>query len=145
MFIVILTISLASCTFNKIDNVHGVPNLKNKSKLLKINQSNKNDIVTLLGPAPLKNDDEKKWTYFEVRETKSRYGKEIIYVNDYIEFYFNKYGVINKMEQYDLKSMNKVTFTKEITKSMGVKDTFSKNLFSSTRKRMENLKNKNKN
>jgi len=145
LFIVILTISLASCTFNKIDNVHGVPNLKNKSKLLKINQSNKNDIVTLLGPAPLKNDDEKKWTYFEVRETKSRYGKEIIYVNDYIEFYFNKYGVINKMEQYDLKSMNKVTFTKEITKSMGVKDTFSKNLFSSTRKRMENLKNKNKN
>jgi len=140
-----LTISLASCTFNKIDNVHGVPNLKNKSKLLKINQSNKNDIVSLLGPAPLKNDDEKKWTYFEVRETKSRYGKEIIYVNDYIEFYFNKYGVINKMELYDLKSMNKVTFTKEITKSMGVKDTFSKNLFSSTRKRFENLKNKNKN
>lgn len=135
-----LTISLASCTLNKIDNVHGVPNLKNKSKLLKINKSNKNDIVKLLGPAPIKSEKEKKWTYFEVRETKTKFGKKDIYVNDYIEITFDKYGLISNFDFYDLNSMQKLKFSEDTTRSLGVKDTFSKNLLSSTRKRLENAR-----
>lgn len=120
--------------------MHGVPNLKNKSKLLKINKSNKNDIVKLLGPAPIKNEKEKKWTYFEVRETKTKFGKKDIYVNDYIEITFDKYGLISNFDFYDLNSMQKLKFSKDTTRSLGVKDTFSKNLLSSTRKRLENAR-----
>ena len=120
--------------------MHGVPNLKNKSKLLKIKTSNKNDIVSLFGPAPLINEKERKWTYFEVRETKTKFGKKDVYVNDYIEIYFDKYGLINKFDFYDLKSMRKLKFSADTTRSMGVKDTFSKNLLSSTRKRLENAR-----
>ena len=120
--------------------MHGVPNLKNKSKLLKLKTTNKNDILNLLGPAPIKDEEEKKWTYFEVRETKTKLGQKDIYVNDYIEIYFDKYGLISKLDFYDLKSMRKIKFSVETTKSLGVKDSFSKNLFSSTRKRLENAR-----
>ena len=138
MFLIFLT----SCTFNKIDNVHGVPNLKNKSKLLKLKKTNKNDIVKLLGPPPLKNEKERKWTYFEVRETKTKFGKKDVYVNDYIEITFDKYGLISKFNFYDLSNMKNLKFSEDKTKSLGVKDTFSKNLLSSTRKRMENARKK---
>jgi outer membrane protein assembly factor BamE (lipoprotein component of BamABCDE complex) len=122
--------------------VHGVSNLKNKIKLIKINETNKNDITKILGPVPIENKEEKRWTYFEVRETKTKYGKRDIYVNDYVEIFFNKYGIANKIEFYDLSNMKNIKFAKEKTKSLGVKDTFSKNLLSSTRKRMENARKK---
>jgi len=95
-----------------------------------------------LGPVPIKNEEENRWTYFEVRETKTKYGKRDIYINDYTEIYFDKYGLVNKIEFYDLTNMNNIKFAKDKTKSLGVKDTFSKNLLSSTRKRMENARKK---
>ena len=140
--ILFFTLFFASCTLNKIDNVHGVSNLKNKIKLIKINETNKNDITKILGPVPIENKEEKRWTYFEVRETKTKYGKRDIYVNDYVEIFFNNYGIANKIEFYDLSNMKNIKFAKEKTKSLAVKDTFSKNLLSSTRKRMENARKK---
>ena len=140
--IALLTLILTSCTLNKIDNVHGVSNLKNKIKLIKINETNKNDIVKILGPVPIETKEEKRWTYFEVRETKTKYGKRDIYVNDYVEIFFNDRGITNKIEFYDLDKMTNIKFTKQKTQSLGVKDTFSKNLLSSTRKRMENARKK---
>ncbi len=86
------------------------------------------------------NDEEKRWAYFEVRETKTKFGKKDIYINDYLEIYFDKYGVTKKIEFYDLSSMKDLEFSKEITKSMGVSDTFSKQILQSTRKRMENAR-----
>ena len=140
--VVSLTLFFTSCTLNKIDNVHGVSNLKNKIKLIKINITNKNDISKILGPVPIKNDEENRWTYFEVRETKTKYGKTDIYKNDYTEIFFDKYSIVKKIEFYDLTSMKNIKFSKEKTRSLGVKDTFSKSLLSSTRKRLENARNK---
>jgi outer membrane protein assembly factor BamE (lipoprotein component of BamABCDE complex) len=122
--------------------VHGVSNLKNKIKLIKINKTNKNDIFKIMGPAPIKNKDDKRWTYFEVRETKTKYGIRDIYLNDYVEIFFNNYGIAKKIDFYDLEKMKNIKFTEEKTKTMGVKDTFSRNLLNSTRKRMENARKK---
>ena len=122
--------------------MHGVSNLKNKIKLIKINKTNKNDIFKIMGPAPIKNKDDKRWTYFEVRETKTKYGIRDIYLNDYVEIFFNNYGIAKKMDFYDLENMKNIKFTEEKTKTMGVKDTFSRNLLNSTRKRMENARKK---
>ena len=131
---------MTSCTLNKVDNVHGVSNLKNKISLIKNNKSNKNDIVQIFGPMPVIDKKDNRWAYFEVRETKTKYGKRNIYVNDYIEIYFDKYGIVKKFEFFDLNNMNDIKFAEEKTRSLGVKDTFTKNLLSSTRKRMENAR-----
>ena len=95
-----------------------------------------------MGPAPLEDKKVNKFLYFEVRETKNKLGKKNIYVNDYVEIFFDKYNITKKIELYDLNNMNKIKFTKNITKSYAIKDTFSKNLLNSTRKRMENARKK---
>lgn len=138
----LLAFLIASCTLNKIDNVHGVSNLKNKILLIKTNKTNKNDIKKILGPIPVVDKKDNRWAYFEVRETKTKYGKKNVYVNDYVEIYFNQRGIVKNIEFFTLKDMNDVKFVKEKTRSLGVKDTFSKNLLSSTRKRMENARKK---
>ena len=122
--------------------MHGVSNLKNKISLIKNNKSNKNDIIQIFGPMPVVDKKDNRWAYFEVRETKTKYGKKNVYVNDYIEIYFDKYGIVKKFEFYNLNNMNDIKFAKEKTRSLGVKDTFTKNLLSSTRKRMENARKK---
>ena len=137
-----LTLLMTSCTLNKVDNVHGVSNLKNKISLIERNKTNKNDIIKILGPIPVIDKKENRWAYFEVRETKTKYGKKDVYVNDYIEIYFDKYGIVKNFEFYNLNNMKNIKFAKEKTRSLGVKDTFAKNLLSSTRKRMENARKK---
>ena len=122
--------------------MHGVSNLKNKISLIKTNKSNKNDIIQIFGPMPVIDKKDNRWAYFEVRETKTKYGKKNVYVNDYIEIYFDKYGIVKKFEFYNLNNMNDIKFAKEKTRSLGVKDTFTKNLLSSTRQRMENARKK---
>ena len=91
---------------------------------------------------PVIDKKDNRWAYFEVRETKTKYGKKEVYVNDYIEIYFDKYGIVKKFEFFDLNNMNDIKFAKEKTRSLGVKDTFTKNILSSTRKRMENARKK---
>ena len=91
---------------------------------------------------PVIDKKDNRWAYFEVRETKTKYGKKDVYVNDYVEIYFDKYGVVKKFEFFNLNNMNDIKFAKEKTRSLGVKDTFTKNLLSSTRKRMENARKK---
>ena len=140
--IFLLSFLLVSCTLNKIDKVHGVPNLENKIKLIKIDSNNKNDVQKILGPVPLIDKDQNRWTYFEVRETKTKYGKKKIYVNDYIEIYFSKYGIVRKMDFYNLDSMKNIKFTKDKTKTYAIQETLSKSLLTSTRKRMENARKK---
>lgn len=138
----ILSLILTSCTLKKVDNIHGISNLKNKIKLIKINNTNKNDISKILGPVILRDDKENRWSYFEVRETKTKFGKKNIYLNDYVEIFFDKYGIVKKIDFYDMNTMNKLEFSKTKTQSLAIQDTFSKNLLSSTRKRMENARKK---
>ena len=140
--IVFLALIMTSCTLNKVDNVHGVSNLKNKISLIKNNKSNKNDIIQIFGPMPVIDKKDNRWAYFEVRETKTKYGKKNIYVNDYIEIYFDRYGIVKEFKFFNLNNMNDIKFAKEETRTLGVKDTFTKNLLSSTRQRMENARKK---
>ena len=50
IFLIILAIFLTSCKLNKVVNHHGIHNLEAKSKELFINETNINQIRSLLGP-----------------------------------------------------------------------------------------------
>ena len=133
---------VSSCTLNKVDEVHGVSNLQGKSKSIKINISNKNDVSKILGPSLIMNNEIGKWSYFEVRKTKSKLGKSKIYLSNYIEIFFDKYGIVKNIDFYDLRNQNKIKFAEDITTTSGVKDSFTQNLLSSMRKRLEMNKEK---
>ena len=53
-----------SCSLNKVKNNHGVISLKDKFNKINVNQSNKNDLIKLIGPPSSKSDfDNNKWFY----------------------------------------------------------------------------------
>lgn len=141
-FLKLLFFLLVSCSFHKVDDAHGVNNLLEKSKLITINKSNKNDVIRLLGPSLITSNNEMKFSYFEVRKTKNKLGSNVIYTNNYIEITFDKYGIVEKINIYNTDDNKNLNFAKETTVTRGVKDTFFSNLLSSTRKRMEKAREK---
>ena len=71
IFIVLLFIT--NCSLNKVIHHHGVHNLDKKQSKLKINQSNKNDIIKIIGPPLIKstfNND--VFIYIEKKTSSSK-------------------------------------------------------------------------
>ena len=50
LIILIISIFIQNCSLNKVVKRHGVQNLEKKSEKIILNQTNKNDIIKLLGP-----------------------------------------------------------------------------------------------
>jgi len=66
-------ILLSSCSLDKVEKHHGVHNLEQKQAKLKINQTNKNDIINLIGPPSIKNTFENDvYIYIERKTTGSK-------------------------------------------------------------------------
>tara|TARA_B110000238_G_C15819350_1_gene307865 strand:+ start:61 stop:303 length:243 start_codon:yes stop_codon:yes gene_type:complete len=64
-----LILIVSNCTINKIENNHGSAFLEIKEKKLLINQANRNDILSELGPPSTKsyfNND--LWIYIEKKK-----------------------------------------------------------------------------
>ena len=56
---------VVNCKFNKVVDIHGVNFLERKEKELILNNSNKNDIILLLGPPSTKSKfDNDLWKLF---------------------------------------------------------------------------------
>ncbi len=141
IFVIIIFFQF-SCAFNKIDKVHGISNLKNKIEKIKINKSNKNDVINILGPSILIDQKEEKWTYFEVRETKNKFGRKIVYENNYVEIKYDKYGLVKEKTIFDIKNMKEIKFSEDKTETYALKESFIKSILSSTRKRLKNARDK---
>ena len=67
---------LASCSLNKVVQHHGVHNLEKKQAKLKINYTNKNDIIKLIGPPSSKSSfDNDIYIYIERKTSSSKLTK----------------------------------------------------------------------
>ena len=79
-------IILSSCSLNKIVKHHGVNNLEKKQTKLKINYTNKNDIIEIIGPPSTKSKfDNDIYIYIERKTSGSkltRLGKRVLIKND---------------------------------------------------------------
>lgn len=132
-------LNVLSCSFKNVNEIHGVNNLQVKSSNLKINESNKNDVIRILGPTILIDKNNKNiWQYIEVRHSKNKLGKKIIIRNNLLIIKFNQYGIVENKIFLDQKDMKNLDFDEDITKGIAVKDTFLKRVLNSTRKRFLN-------
>ena len=87
-------ILLASCSLNPVVQHHGVHNLEKKQSKLKINYTNKNDIIKLIGPPSSKSAfDNDIFIYIE-RKTSgsklSKIGKKRLLENNVLVLEINK-------------------------------------------------------
>ena len=142
MKIVLLLIFLfvVNCKFNKIVDSHGSNFLQKKEKELKINLTNKNDILNLLGPPSTKSKfDNDLWIYIERKKTRStmlKLGRKVIYVNNVLVLEIDNKGMLAKKEFFDINDMKEIDFVKNETEITYSKRSFVYDFLSSMRQKV---------
>ena len=132
---------LIGCKLQEPSKNHGILFLKNRSDLLILNASNKNDVVKIIGQPHSKSvNDENEWMYFERILTKGDYhklGQNVLLNNNVLVVRFNKYGILEEKLFYDKNKMNDHKFEKEVTENVVKKGSFIESFLSSIRRKMD--------
>ena len=139
--IIVILIFLSSCSFNKVVKHHGVHNLNKKQTKLKINYSNKNDIIKLIGPPSTKSSfDNDVFIYIERKTTGSKVtklGKKKLLTNNVLILELDSKGILLSKKFYDKNDMQKIKFDKDFTKSNYSKQSFVYNFLYSLRQKID--------
>ena len=134
-------IFLASCSLNKVVLHHGVHNLKEKQSKLKINYTNKNDIVKLIGPPSTKSTfDNDVYIYIERKTTSSKLtklGKKELLINNVLVLELNKTGMLLSKKFYNKDDMSDLNFDESETSINYSKKSFIYQFLSSVRQKID--------
>ena len=145
-FIFFIIFVLSHCSLNKVIYHHGVHNLEKKQAKLKINISNKNDIIKLIGPPSTKSTfDNDVYIYIERKTSSSKLrklGKKELIVNDVLLLEINNKGLLVSKNFYNKDDMLKVEFDKNTTAINYTKKSFIYNFLSSLRQKIDDPLNK---
>ena len=139
IFIVLLFIT--NCSLNKVIHHHGVHNLDKKQSKLKINQSNKNDIIKIIGPPLIKstfNND--VFIYIEKKTSSSKLiklGKKELLTNNVLVLDINNKGILIAKKFYNKEDMNKIKFDENSTMTTHSRNSFVYNFLYSLRQRID--------
>jgi len=147
IFIIILFFTL-SCSTNKVTQNHGYKALNIKFEKIIINKTNKNDVVSIIGPPSSKSDfDDNKWFYIERRRTNQslmKLGIKKIEKNNILIVEFNEKGILKNKKLIDLNKMNDVNFVKSITSKDFENNNYLYDLFTSLREKINSPSKKKK-
>ena len=134
-------IVLASCSLDKVVQHHGVHNLEKKQAKLKINYTNKNDIIKLIGPPSTKSSfDNDIYIYLERKTSSSRLtrlGKKRLIKNDVLVLEIDNTGILLSKKFYNKDDMNEIKFDENITGVNYAKRSFIYNFLSSIRQKID--------
>ena len=140
-FVPFLIILLSGCSLNKVVLHHGVHNLEKKQTKLKINQSNKNDIISLIGPPSTKSTfDTDVYIYIEKKTSSSkltRLGKKKLLANNVLVLEINENGILQSKDFYNLQDMKNINFDEDITAVNYSKKSFIYSFLSSLRQKID--------
>ena len=147
---IFITISLfiSACTLKKVEKHHGVHFLNKKQEKLTVNQSNKNDILKLLGsPSTKSTFDNDLWIYIERKtdnSSLSKFGSERIVINNVLLLEINNMGLLANKKFLDLTNMQELKFAEQTTENQYRKNTFVYDFLSSLRRKINDPLNKRK-
>tara|TARA_B100000963_G_scaffold243784_1_gene213453 strand:+ start:4984 stop:5448 length:465 start_codon:yes stop_codon:yes gene_type:complete len=140
----LLTISifvfLANCTFKKRVDHHGVHLLKKKSDMIIVAETNKNDIIKLLGPPSVKSTFNNDLYFYIERKTTTgkliKLGKKKFLENNVLVLEIDNRGILSKKEFYDLNKMKKIKIVSSETSVDYKKQSFIYEFLSSMRQKI---------
>ena len=140
LYIIFLSIIVTNCSFKKVVKHHGVPFLEKKQALLKVNETNKNDIKMILGnPSTKSKFDNDVWIYIERKQTQSELknlGRMKIFKNDVLVLELNDYGILKKKEFYNKDDMENIKIVEATTEAGFKRNTFIYDFMSSMRQKI---------
>ena len=143
ILLLILILIVSNCTINKIENNHGSAFLEIKEKKLLINQTNRNDILSELGPPSTKsyfNND--LWIYIEKKTTVGSFiklGKKKNLKNNVLVLEINNRGTLIDKKLYTLNDVEKIKFSEKST-LVSDRDTFVYGFISSLKDKIDSPK-----
>tara|TARA_Y100000591_G_scaffold280964_1_gene260466 strand:+ start:235 stop:696 length:462 start_codon:yes stop_codon:yes gene_type:complete len=118
-FLILIFIFHTSCSVNKVVQHHGVHNLEKKQTKLKINYTNKNDIIKLIGPPSTKSTfDNEVYIYIERKTSSSKItklGKKKLIANNILVLEIDNKGLLLSKKFYNKDDMNRIKFDEDIT------------------------------
>ena len=119
---------------------HGVPFLEKKQNSLVLNESNKNDVIKILGnPSTKSFFDDNIWIYIERKQTQSELinlGKMEIYKNDVLVVEFDDLGILKNKKLNDINKMENIMIAKETTENVNKNKSFLYDFMSSMRQKI---------
>tara|TARA_B100002051_G_C16664565_1_gene600992 strand:+ start:822 stop:1295 length:474 start_codon:yes stop_codon:yes gene_type:complete len=138
--ITILLFFLTNCGLKDVNRTHGINFLENREKSLIINETNKNDVIRIIGsPHSQSITDNNTWIYFERVITKGKLhklGKNILEKNNVLELKFNNYGILKSKKIIKKDEMNKVAYSKKKTVNVVEQKSFVGKFLSSMKQKM---------
>ena len=119
---------------------HGVHFLEKKHQKLTINETNKNDILKLLGePSSKSSFDNDVWIYIERKVSTGKIyqlGRQKLLVNNVLVLELNSMGLLAEKKLYKKEDMNDLKFAKNSTDPAYRKRSFVYDFLSSMRQKI---------
>ena len=141
IYLLIIFILISNCSLKKVVKHHGVHNLEKKQTKLKVNQSNKNDIINLIGPPSTKSKfDNDLYIYIERKTSTSKLrklGKKVLLENNVLILDIDSRGILIAKQFYNKEDMNKILYDKNLTIANHSKRSFIYNFFYTLRQRID--------
>ncbi len=122
--------------------------LENRQNLLKVNVTNKNDVIKTLGQPHSKSlKEENTWIYIERTKSKGqiyKLGRDVLITNNVLVVKFDKYGILEEKLFYNKDNMKEYKFAKVETKNDIKRGNFLQSFLQSLRQKIRaNTPNKN--
>ena len=140
IILITLFITLVCCQLKEPVKNHGILFLENRSNQLKISQSNKNDVIKLIGnPHTISFNNNNDWIYIERTLTKGSFhklGQNVLKTNNVLVLNFDKYGILKNKVFLDKNEINKLNFSKKITENNLSKKSFVQSFLGSIKTKM---------
>tara|TARA_B100000579_G_scaffold435135_2_gene457655 strand:+ start:296 stop:760 length:465 start_codon:yes stop_codon:yes gene_type:complete len=141
LFFILLLLILLQCSLNKVILHHGVHNLDKKQTKLKINNTNKNEILELIGPPSTKSTfDNEVYIYIERKTSSSKLtklGKKTLLKNNVLVLEIDNKGLLVSKKFYDKNDMQNIEFDESITVVNYSKKSFIYNFLSTLRQKID--------
>ena len=133
-------IILISCKLQEPLKTHGIIFLENRSQKLVLNQSNKNDVIRIMGRPHIKEDEiNQSWIYLERILSKGKYhklGRHILKENNILVLNFDKYGVLKNKQFLKKEDLKKLEFSEKITENELTQKSFVQKFLQSIKQKM---------
>ena len=138
--ILLIFVVTTNCGFKKRIDHHGVHLLKKKSDMIKISETNKNDIIKILGPPSVKSTFNNDLYFYIERKTTTdkliKLGKKKFLENNVLVLEIDDRGILFKKQFFDLNKMKKLTVVSKETTVDYQKQSFIYYFLSSMRQKI---------
>ena len=138
--LIIIFLFIVNCSGNKVSNFHGSKQLETKFNIIKVNKTNKNDLIKLIGPPSSVSDfDNNKWFYIERLKTNQsliKLGNQKIEKNNVLIVQLDNFGVVREKKLLDLENMKDVKYLNTTTEKDFKNESILYNIFSSLREKI---------